>query len=235
MGLGLRCLTLSHDPTSVATLAAQGSCAFYNGTWYEKDDDGETTNWTPKSLTGPTGPTGPTGAGVTGDTGPTGPTGAGVTGPTGPTGDTGPTGPTGSCPALSYHRVEGPNGTGSTNTNIARWDGVDYSGGSTISHTDSATNGGYWQVSETGIYTATVWGVADGVTQISVQRGSALSNSHSEANCVAMGDHAENTDETGCSGTFRAVANDYIWVLYLIGELDDSHATGGACEITQVA
>jgi hypothetical protein len=55
-----------------------------------------------------------------------------------------------------YSRVKGDNGAGSTNTNILRWDAEEESGGSDITYTDSATDGGYWTANVSGTYTVSV-------------------------------------------------------------------------------
>lgn len=136
--------------------------------------------------------------------------------------------------ALSYHRVTGPNGEGSTNDNIMRWDSITANGGAEITYTDSAANGGYWQVASNGIYAVTAWGEGQGASGSAgayIAVASALNNSYAEARCRARAQQDLNRFLFVC-WTGYVAASDYIWVAQYSNGFDSGN--DGGCEVVQL-
>lgn len=136
---------------------------------------------------------------------------------------------------INTSRVTGDNGLGSTNTLILRWDTEDDSEGSVITYTDSATDGGYWQVSERGVYSVSLSVAPDSTQYVAINTDSALSNTFDATHIRAVVRSTSGTNNVvTLSWTGLLGIGDYIWCSVSAGALDVS-STYNTCTVTKVS
>ena len=115
----------------------------------------------------------------------------------------------------SYSQVNGDNGTGSSNNQILRFDTETSSAGSDITYTDSATNGGYWAISTTGIYavSASLYEGYSVSNAYAINVASALSNTFDATHIRAIGGGTTSLgDSIQIAWTGKVTAGDEIWI-----------------------
>jgi len=115
----------------------------------------------------------------------------------------------------SYSQVNGDNGTGSSNNQILRFDTETSSAGSDITYTDSATNGGYWAISTTGIYavSASLYEGYSASNAYAINVASALSNTFDATHIRAIGGGTTSLgDSIQIAWTGKVTAGDEIWI-----------------------
>lgn len=135
--------------------------------------------------------------------------------------------------ALSeYHRVTGINGRGSTNDNIYRYDSVAESNGTDISYTDSATDGGYWTINTTGIYSISMFASwEDTLTDAYIAVDSSLNNSYALSRCRVRSKGANNdTNPQTMTWIGPVSSGQKFWIAdaagtYHIGDTNDAMVT----------
>jgi hypothetical protein len=123
-----------------------------------------------------------------------------------------------------YSRVRGSTARGTTNTRIFRWTTEVEQAGTAITYTDSATLGGYWRVTTTGIYTVSASQDPGADGTLSIRTGAALTNDLLDATVRAFA-YTLDAVPISVSWTGPLSAEDLIWVG---GSPQDPGATFGA-------
>jgi hypothetical protein len=111
----------------------------------------------------------------------------------------------------SYHSVRGSTARGSTNTQIYRWTGAVDNVGTDITYSDSATNGGSWQINTAGIYSVTCSIDTGHNGFIAIKKAAALSNTFDETSIQNAVEAFTGVTVT-CSWTGPCSVGDDIWI-----------------------